>query len=310
MPSTISDIGDGLERPIYYMGHPCEAYVKSYNIFLGQMKCDGDVYDAYTYYIPIETVRLIPLINEYFCKLISGGPNVIGRRRRKNHLSSIDEAVNLISRISIMNDMDMQVAVGSQYIKPVTWAIFGKGPTTCRMYKYQFETIESIIDHYVRRYEICHQHKQQNHHCHPVCIYHTENGRNALKTISNSVKFSESEIIVAGINLMMDMIEHGGPDASEFFDLYTNDSMCSPEEVDVLLWRKCRDAVLYEDPPLTKPQITTTSYVAVPKLKPRPTKIKITFTDEGDDLSKGCKITKFQEITITVPFNCQQEFYY
>ncbi|MGL1358405.1 hypothetical protein ACSTKL_23420, partial [Vibrio parahaemolyticus] len=76
-------------------------------------------------------------------------------------------------------------------------------------------------EHYVRRYE--HQ-----THCHPICVYHAAGGREEITKIGgNSKIFTPNAIVAAAVHLMCDMLEHGGPDVTEFFDLYTNDLTCS-----------------------------------------------------------------------------------
>ncbi|MFX9038846.1 hypothetical protein ABTN43_19705, partial [Acinetobacter baumannii] len=80
----------------------------------------------------------------------------------------------------------------------------------------------------------------------PICVYHAAGGREEITKIGgNSKIFTPNAIVAAAVHLMCDMLEHGGPDVTEFFDLYTNDLTCSPDDVDLTLWRKCREAALY-----------------------------------------------------------------
>lgn len=314
---TNSNIDNNITSPFYYIAHPYEAYKKGYNTFLGEMNDSGQIFDAYTYYLPMEVVKWLPPINEYFNNLILGGPLNCENRRRTSYLESIDTAVEILTRITFLNQMGRQVAVGSRHIdRPITWAVFGIGIPASKMYTHQFYTIDDVIIHYNQFYK-------NPVECQPICVYHKQEkrtqkdnqprqeskGRTAVNNLcALSTKFSTNSIITAAVHLLVDMITHGGPDTTDFFDLYTNDLTRGPHEVNLDLWKKCRNAIVrivmpysnYEPPEQTR----KLTYVYSPPPPPAPPKkVKITITDEGDDLSKGVKTTKFQSITIVPPTN-------
>lgn len=292
---TSGTIGQVEKTPFYYISHPHEAYLSGYNTLIGKVVNQKQQnLDAYGYYLPLDVIKLIPVINEYFYNLIITGPSDPEKQRRKSYLESIDVSVGILSRIFYLNSIGNQVNIGSRYIKPTTWAVFGEGKACCQIYRYQFYNINSVIEHYVNRYilKTC---------CHPVCVYYGLDTCNAINTLSRKSKgFVSNAILAAAIHLMYDMIEHGGPDVNEFFDLYTNDLTCSPDEVNIDLWQKCRSVSLATDSTTARHQPSTKPIVSVytPPPLPKPTKIKVTITDEGDDLSKGCNVTKFNAIKI------------
>jgi hypothetical protein len=310
-PATSSFTGSAENNSFYYISHPYEGYKNGCNLLLGNMHQKQQVFNAYTYYLPLAVTKLLLEINEYFHMLIECGPVAVENQRRKSYLASIDTAIGVFTRIHYLNNMGHQIAVGSKYLKPITWAIFGEGEPIIKQYKYQFYTIDSIIGHYVQRYE-------EYTNCHPVCVYHAASGRDAVSAIVDRSKMFTPNAVVAGaIHLMHDMLEHGGPDMTDFFDLYTNDLMCPPDKIEVASWRTCRDKALYGSKQTRESTASTTVSTQAKKhtvyvpYQAKPMKIKVTITDEGDDLSSGCTRTNFQSIIITPPNNkYYNQFYY
>lgn len=313
--STTNSLAGGKSKkaPFYHIAHPYDAYTEGYNTHIGQMHDGRGTYDAYSYYLPMEVVKLIPVLYDYFNTLIVETKIHAERQRRKNHLSAIDIAVSTLDRIDHMNKSDSMVSIGSRHLKPITWAVIGKGTPTCRLYKFQFHSIYSLIDHYARRYtNPC--------HCHPVCVYHHKPYRDIIgKVIQGSPagqNLSANAVLAASIHFMADLLEHAGPDCTEFFDLFTNDLTCSPDDVDLPLWRRARDKALYanqtvHETPQQRAAFSSAGTFSPPPPPPKkPTRVKVTITNEGDDLTKNAKTTKFQAIVITKPDANYYYYYY
>ncbi len=318
--TTMSSLAGGKSKkaPFYHIAHPFEAYSEGHNTYLGQMYDNREVFEAFNYYLPMEVVKLIPVLNDYFNTLITETNINPERQRRKSVWSSIDTAVGVLHRISHLNSMDEIVYIGSRHLKPVTWAVIGKGTPKIKLYKFLFQSIYSVIESYTRRYkEPC--------HCHPVCVYHQKPYREMLVKLTdacpNDNPLSANSFLAAAIHFMVDLLEYGGPDCTEFFDLFTNDLTCSPDDVDLILWRKARERALYGNLSVreTPRQRTATAgagtWASPPQLPApppkKPTRVKVTITNEGDELFKDAKTTKFQAIVITYPeADLYSEYYY
>jgi hypothetical protein len=291
--------------PFYYIAHPHEAYREGYNAYLGQANDFTEQFQAWNYYLPMDTVRLIPRLNDYLHALISETKCHPERMRRKSFLQSIDTALGLLHRMEYMNKMGNTIAIGSRHIKPVTYCVIGAGEAPCRMFKFHVYSIYGLIDHYTKRYE-------NPCHCHPICLYHQPKGAEMMKAIREGVSLREplspNVVMAAAIHFMADMLEHCGPDVTEFFDLFTNDLTCSPDDVDIGLWQKCRERALFGrgNEPLSKRQIGFHANRPEYQPPPKPMKIRVKITDEGDDLYAGAKTTAFQSIVL----GKSQEDYY
>lgn len=316
MTTTNSLAGGNAKAPFYHMAHPYKAYTDGYNAYLGNMNAGRETFDAYNYYLPMGAVRLIPRLNDYFQTLINDGPQHPDQQRRRSFLASIDAALSVLCRIKHLNENGDMAVLGSSHLKPITWAVVGKGEPPCRLYKFQFHSLYSMLEHYVRRYD-------ESCHAHPVCVYQqsgASGGRATLEALVAGMKDRPANVnvfLAGAIHFMVDFLEHAGPDCTDFFDLFTNDLSAGPATVDIALWRKARDKALYADevvretPQQRQALYQAGSFVSPPAPPPKPTRVKVTITDEGDDLSKGTKVTKFQAIVITPPHtNYYAEYYY
>jgi len=283
--------------PFYYIAHPHEAYVTGYNAYLGNGHDSNIVFQAYNYYLPMEAVRWVPKLNDYFHHLISSKTLEPGKKRRRSFLESIDTAIAILHRTDYINERGGTIAIGSKYIKPVTWAFVGL-ERSGNMWQHHFYNIYSLIKHYTTRYaEPC--------HCYPICLYHAFNGREMLDRIckrsSDGAPLSANVVLAAAIHFLADLLQHCGPDATDYFDLFTNDLSCSPETVDIDLWMKAREKALFgaTTNEVPKKQIGFhTPYVQGPP-PPKPMRIRVQITEEGvDDLAAGLKATPFQSIIV------------
>lgn len=290
--------------PYWYIAHPYEAYLSGYNAYLGDIgHVSGEKFQAHNYYLPTDAAKLIPRLHDYFQCLITSTNIHQERMRRKSYLSAFDTAVGVLQRIDLINSSGATIMIGSRHICPMAWCVIGPEPP-CQFYQYNFSDVYALIEHYTRPYnEPC--------HCQAISVYHQCGGRENLRKVSDkapdSAKLSPNKVMTAAIRFLADLLKYGGPDCTEFFDLYTNDMTIPPTEVDVDLWLQCRDKALFGRG--TRPAVVAAKtsnnpmFVRPPAVRtapppPRPMKIVITITEEGVDdlLTAGVKSTKFLSI--------------
>ena len=291
------------KSPFYYMVHPHEAYIRGHTIHLGSVHEHNSEFQAYNYYLPMDTARLVPVINDYFHALIKESearglhPE---RMRKRSFLCSIDTAIGTLSRLDFLIKQGEPIVIGSTHLRPMTWAIFGTDRPHVQCYKHWFYHAYALIDHYTKRYE-------EQCHCYPVCLYHGQVGRTALTELMlGSGKkniLSANVVMTAAIHFLADMIEHGGPDVEPFFDLFTNDMGVTPDSVDTQVWLKARDRAL-NGVGTRKFAEKRIGFPAKPEQgppppPPRPLRIKVIVTeDRGDTLTTpNTKVTRFLSIT-------------
>jgi len=295
--------------PFYYIAHPHEAFLQGFNAYLGNGNDSNVAFQAFTYFLPMDTIRLVPRINDYFHALIAGRDIHHERMRRKSFLESVDAAIGALHRTDYMNSTGSTIVIGSKHIKPVTWAVIGRDTPSCKMYRFQFYNIYALIDHYTKKYE-------EPCHCGPVCLYHQPKGREAIEQIIRNSPdrkkvLSQNIVVAAAIHFLADLLEHCGPDVDEYFDLFTNDLTCGPDSVDLDLWLKCRERALFgtNPVPLTPPKRQIGFVQGPPPPPPKPMRIRVVVTEEGvDDLTVGTKTTQFTDIDLSEDDDIERQY--
>lgn len=290
----------------YYTVHQYEAYLDGYTNLLGDVTNMDVPMKAYVYFLPQEVAHLIPRLTTYFHNLIEAGPKEKDAQRRKSLWEAVTVAVNMVVRTNyiISHGENGTIAIGSNHIKPVTWAIIGAADSAVKMYSYRFSTLRSLIDHYTKRYE-------NPCHCYPACIYQSENSRSELNAIvgecGKSKPLNMNMVMAASIHYLADLIEHCGPDVTEFFDLFTNDLKCHPDRVDIELWKDCRAKALNFKQPAGKERGTIGfASTMTPTPPPKPQKITVKVREE--------KIVSLNSLSSTCFWNCpktknEEEYY-
>jgi hypothetical protein len=287
--------------PFYYIAHPHEAYTRGHTIYLGTANQQNQEYQAYNYFLPMEAARLIPVINDYFHTLIKESETRLhaDRMRRKSFLCSIDTTIATLCRLDFLSKRGLTLSIGSRHLKPVTWAVFGKDEPLMRCYKHWWHHIYALINHYTKRYE-------GQCHCVPVCLYHGQQGRQMLTELMKGAPqkgFTANIVMTAAVQFFADIIEHGGPDMEEFFDLFTNDMTTNPDDVDLQIWQRARDQALngvgtqkFPERKMGFQYPASTSYA--PQPPPKPMRVKVVITEDKDDTitTPFAKVTKFKAI--------------
>jgi hypothetical protein len=193
--------------------------------------------------------------------------------------------------------MGNTVSVGSKHLAPVAWAVVGPKPAS-RMFRVQWHEINGLIDHYTRRYE-------EPCHCLPVTLYQKDSGRTALSDLvkaSTKKVLNNNMLMATAISFLKDVIENGGPDTTELFDLFTNDMRHSPETVDIGIWKRAREKSMFPHresqaaPPIAHQRLGYSKKEQKSAQTCKMLKVSVEITDEGDDITATAKKTKFRNI--------------
>jgi hypothetical protein len=191
-------------------------------------------YTKNTYYVPQSIIGTLFELDSYFEQLDNNESLKDKYKIRTQRTEYMDLASNIFKtiRCHLLRSSDELMALGSNFLCPIPWAILGRKETP-RLAQHYFRNFDQFITHY-NRFEDETEITKVTINQRPTQNYFLE--------VSIKSKLSINLIVSMSVLLLKDIIENCGPDCMEFREAYTNDSRDTFESA-IPYWQKIRNIV-------------------------------------------------------------------
>jgi hypothetical protein len=232
MPQTKS------KHTAMYGKHPRLAFQKGYYERVKVKRHYHQKYDRYHYYLPARMSPVVRFLKRYFQVLDAICDVEKKYRIRQTEFEFAELAILAFHHIRYRCSSCDPIVVGSQYLNPIPWAVFG--PTLGvpnKIVRNHFTCTQDIFQHYDQYmwgggYNVTTIERPLG----------TKAETDALIILADIYDRSANFILAMTLLLLCDLIKHCGPDADEFRPLFTNDRRRRP--LDKTIWQKVRAEVI------------------------------------------------------------------
>lgn len=220
-----------------YARRPRDAFWEGYSTEVGSFRMGGVQFEAWNYWLPDTANKRIGQVAAYFKALVDdpAGPPA-GRRRMSHFFQSADVSVGLLQRVTRLLRIGRSLLVGDAEVSPIGWAMFGGAMGVSREY---FADAQDVVRHYTQTFA------DKSCKYGPITLFHAEKGgRDGLERVAEDIGCGRNHAALAALMLTHDVLRHGGPDTSDLYYLFTNDTHAGPYDLDRAAWRRAREGLV------------------------------------------------------------------
>lgn len=231
------------KETFHYAAHPYEAYVKGYNVLIGDSHIQGEVYQAYTYFFPVEIITLYQALGDFYDVLIKDYKVPYINQRYKTFTDVFDIALNFLEKINKYHESNTSFLMGSKD-KPVAHAYIGPVADYAIALN-SYETMWEIIEEYTRKYH------EKPLRSVPIICYHKQRNKEWLEQLlqpktPETCKYTPNSILAGAVAFLYDTITNCGPETKEIYEIFTNDYRAREyDQVDLAILSKAKLAAFH-----------------------------------------------------------------